>query len=323
MKNELMFNIPILLIAFNRPDQTEIVFDHVRSIKPTKLFIACDGPRDGNISDKNDIDLIKKIVENVDWECECKYLFRPGNLGCGRGPANAISWFFEHVDKGIILEDDCVPTPSFFKFCEEMLIKYQEDSSIMAISGTNVSKNIKFKTDYIYSSFPIMWGWATWKRAWEKYDFEMREMTNVRENKNLITHGIYNWRTHPVFNELFESTYKNISLNNIDVWDHQWIFCNWLHNGLTVTSTRNLIHNIGFGDKATHTFNDDLKRSNLGTHFSFPPYKGPSKLLANKEFDLFIAKKWFTATWLYYFKIQLLKFRIVKYTWTLIKKQIY
>ena len=317
-----MFNTPILLIAFNRPDQTKIVFDQLKSLKPTKLFIACDGPRNGNITDKNDIDLIKKIVENVDWECECKYQFQAVNLGCGRAPATAISWFFEHVDKGIILEDDCVPTPSFFKFCEEMLIKYNENASIMAISGTNVSKNINFKTDYIYSSFPIMWGWATWKRAWGKYDFEMREMTNVRENKNLITHGIYNWRIHPVFNELFESTYNNISLNKIDVWDHQWIFCNWLNNGLTVTSTRNLIHNIGFGEKATHTFNDDLKRSNLGTYFSYPPYKGPSKLIANKEFDKFIAQKWFTATWLYYFKIQLLKFRIIKFTWTLIKKQI-
>jgi hypothetical protein len=317
-----MFNTPILLITFNRPIQTKIVFEHIRSIKPTKLFISCDGPRNGNSNDKNDIDLIKKIVENIDWECDIKYLFNPINLGCGRGPANAISWFFEHVDFGIILEDDCVPTISFFKFCQEMLYKYQNNSTIMAISGTNVSKKIKYSSDYIYSSFPIMWGWATWKRAWEKYDFEMKEWTNVRKNNNLISHGIYNWRTHPVFKELFESTFRNISLNKVDVWDHQWIFCNWLNNGLTVTSTKNLIHNIGFGEKATHTHSDELNRSNLGTYFSFPPYIGPSELLPNKKFDLFIARNWFTATWLYYLKIQLLKNSVVKYSWNLIKKRI-
>lgn len=314
----MKFSTPILLLVFNRPKETKYVLEHIRSIKPQKLYIACDGPREGNAVDIKDIEEVKLIVNNIDWECECKYLFRDKNLGCGKAVLGAISWFFSENESGIILEDDCVPNLSFFKFCQEMLLKYEENDRIMAISGTNIMSEFVSNSDYVYSSFPIMWGWATWKRAWDKYDSEMKDWPNVMENTKLITHGIYEWRKHPVFIEYFMNTFKKINQKDL-AWDHQWIFSNWINNGLTVTSTKNLIHNIGFGDKSNSTKEDNLNRENMGCYFLYPPYVSPKIIAPNRYLDLYISKKWFQATWYYYLKILLLRIKFVEKIWVFVK----
>ena len=313
------FNTPILLLVFNRPRETKFVFEHIRAIRAPKLFIACDGPREGNDDDVKDIAEVMSIVKNIDWECECKYLFRDKNLGCGKAVLGAFTWFFSEVERGIILEDDCIPNLSFFKFCQEMLFRYENNDSIMVISGTNIMSDFVSTSDYAYSSFPIMWGWATWKKAWEKFDLEMKDWPSVTKNTNLITHGIYKWRKHPVFIEYFMNTYKKVNQKDL-AWDHQWIFSNWLNNGLTVVSSKNLIHNIGFGEKSNSTKEDNLNRENLGSYFSYPPYVSPKTIAVNEELDLYISKKWFQATWFYYFKIILLRIKFIKKTWFLIKE---
>ena len=314
------FNTPILLLVFNRPRETKFLFEHIRAIRAPKLFIACDGPREGNEDDVKDIADVMSIVKNIDWECEVKYLFREKNLGCGKAVLSAISWFFSEVERGIILEDDCIPNLSFFKFCHEMLYRYDNKDNIMAISGTNIMSDFVSQSDYVYSSFPIMWGWATWKRAWDKFDLEMKDWPYVTKNTKLITHGIYKWRKHPVFIEYFKSTYKNVNQKTL-AWDHQWIFSNWINNGLTVTSTKNLINNIGFGDNANTTQEDNLNRGNLGSYFSYPPYVSPKIIAANKNLDLYISKKWFQATSYYYLKIILMRVKFIKKIWFYIKEK--
>lgn len=317
--DNLSFNVPILFLVFNRPIETRISLEAIRSAKPRNLFIACDGPREGNFTDSARIQEVKSIVANIDWDCDCQYLYQQENLGCGRGPATAIDWFFSEVDAGIIIEDDCIATPSFFEFCKDMLSKYSDTERIMAIAGTNVTKNIHYDTDYIYTNFPIMWGWATWRRAWKKYDFLMSNWPIIRNKKSITDNSSEFWKRHPVFTEFFNKTYENASSGKADVWDHQWIFCNWINKGLTVTPTKNLVKNIGFGTDATHTVIDDLGRANFETKVMLPPYHGPSIINADKNADLYIAKHWFTATWTYFAKILILRVRLLNKLWSWIK----
>ncbi len=172
-----MFETPILFIVFNRPDTTQQVFNVIKRIKPKYLFVAADGPRPDVPADIEKCKRTRLIVEQVDWDCEIKTLFRDQNKGCGRGPAEAITWFFEYVDEGIILEDDCVPHIEFFKFIPLMLEKYRNESRIFLIIGTNFLGEWRPKKhSYFFSLFAHTWGWATWKRAWKLYDFELNKL---------------------------------------------------------------------------------------------------------------------------------------------------
>jgi hypothetical protein len=312
-------DVPVLFITFNRPNETRLAFQAIRDVKPKRLFVACDAPRNGNQSDIDRVAAVRSLVHDVDWNCECEYLFQDNNLGCGKGPATAIDWFFTKVEAGIILEDDCIATPSFFLFCAEMLRRYVDDPKIMSIAGTNVTVGVSYETDYIFSNFPIMWGWATWRRAWKLYDFRMDQWPKTRGEQSIAKESCDNWKRHPVYKEFFDRTYESVQSGKETVWDHQWIFCNWINDGLTVTSTKNLVRNIGFGADATHTTIDDLGRSNLNTYTSLPPYKGPNTIRAHDKTDSYISKYWFTATWLYYAKILILRVKIFNKIWSWIK----
>jgi len=171
-KNNFALTTPVLFIVFNRLDTTKQVFEEIKKAKPQKLFIAADGPR--NFQEKNKTDVVRKyILENINWKCEVKTLFREKNLGCKYAVAGAIDWFFDNVEQGIILEDDCLPSQSFFKFCQEMLEKYKDDERVMHISGTNVEGISKIDQDYFFAINFNVWGWATWKRAWKLYDINV------------------------------------------------------------------------------------------------------------------------------------------------------
>ncbi len=312
--------VPILFLTFNRPDETRASFQAIRDSKPKILFIASDGPRESSTKDAHLVAEVRKIIQNVDWDCKCEYLLRDTNLGCGLGVSGALNWFFERVEYGIILEDDCIPNASFFIFCQEMLLRYRFTEKIMAIAGTNITKGISYDTDYVYTNFPIMWGWATWQRAWKKYDYQIKEWPVVKKDKSLSKHSYDKWKIHPVHIEFFDRTYERVRDNSMDTWDHQWIFCNWINNGFTVTTTKNLVSNIGFGFNATHTVYDKLGRGNFKTYSSMPPYSGPNEISAHKKTDAYINKYWLRATWRYYLKIILLKVKIISYIWEIVKK---
>jgi hypothetical protein len=247
--NKTLSNIPpVLLIVFNRPDLTQEVFNKIKQVKPDQLFIAADGPRINRSDDVIKCNESRKIVEQIDWECDLKLLFREENLGCKIAVSSAITWFFENVEAGIILEDDCVPDISFFSFCAELLEKYKDDERIMQINGTNLLGKVRIKESYFFSNYVLPWGWATWRRAWKKYDIEMIGLDNFKRSgqiKELVSSKSEA--------EHWLGIFEHVKIEKVDTWDHQWHFACWYNNGISITPKCNLISNIGFRIDATHT----------------------------------------------------------------------
>ena len=168
--------VPVLLITFNRPTTTERVFEAIKQYSPEKLYISSDGPRNSISDEVNTVKKIREyIIREINWECEVKTFFRDKNVGCGKGPSEAITWFFEHEEMGIILEDDCVPSLPFFFYCEYLLKKYEYDNRVWVISGRSNYPNKKFfkDNDYLFSNYIVTWGWATWKRCWKHFDINL------------------------------------------------------------------------------------------------------------------------------------------------------
>lgn len=251
---------PVLLILFNRPEQTKKLFNAVKEAKPKQLFIGIDGPRDQDDQDK--INQILKLIDNTfDFDCEVNIKNQTKNLGCGLGPRAAISWFFSNVEKGIILEDDCIPSNSFFQYADKLLEKYKSDKRIWLISGDNGGPILKaeyFGNDaYTFSNVPLIWGWASWKDRWDKYDenIDNWKKGTIVNRKNL---GHVN-----IFEKFVVGTLcKNSSnSNNKNFWDFQMYSTMLKNKGFAIIPKNNLISNIGWGEIATHT-----KKENFRSH---------------------------------------------------------
>lgn len=272
-----MINTPILLIIFNRPEITKITFDLIRAQQPKLLFIAADGPR-ANSDDKEKCEACKSIVAKIDWDCEVKTLYNLKNSGCGAGPAQAITWFFEHVEEGIILEDDCCPNNSFFKFCEESLRSYRDQKEIMMICGTSYQERPLDNFTYYYSRYGHVWGWATWKDRWKKYSYRL-DGEDDETLRDVINRTFTHWRERKMW---FYN--MKIIINGLDAWDYQWMYCIWKNNGLTVIPWKNMISNIGFGKDATHTLDPASSQSKM-KQFDFTEIIHPKKILLNKTAD--------------------------------------
>ncbi len=245
-----MFKTPILFLIFNRPEVTQKVFEEIKKQKPKYLFVAADGPRPNFEEDIEKCKVCREIVlNNIDWDCEVKTLFRDDNLGCGRGVSQAISWFFENVEQGIILEDDCLPHPDFFRYCETLLNKYKDDENVYAISGDNFQSGIqRGNASYFFSKYVFVWGWASWRRAWRNYDFNL---TNLDEFKKKDLIRIIDDRKE--FKDYWYAIFDKVERKQIDTWDYQWVFAIWNNGGIATVPNMNLISNIGFGNDATHT----------------------------------------------------------------------
>lgn len=275
-----MFETPILFLIFNRPDISKVVFDEIKKQQPKYLFIAADGARpyvDGEAEKcKRTREL---IMTDIDWDCEVKTLFREQNLGCGQAVSQAISWFFDHVEQGIILEDDCLAHPSFFKYCEVLLEKYEDDERVFAINGTNLKGHTLINNaSYFFSHYMFVWGWATWKRAWKLYDFELKELETFKDKKK-----IENIDKRTIFKNYWIPIFEQLVNKEIDTWDYQWVFCIWNYQGITVVPNVNLISNIGFGVDATHTI-EPTEFENLSTQ-EIGKIVHPGKIVVNKKKD--------------------------------------
>ena len=245
-----MLKVPVLLIIFNRPEITMRTFAQIRKAKPRQLFVAADGPRPGHPDDRERCRAAREVINEVDWDCELKTLFRDQNRGCGYGPAEAITWFFEHVEHGIILEDDCMPSESFFPYCAELLQKYSDDEKIWVISGTNPLKRWYTKrSSYIITKMGGTWGWATWRRAWKHFDYEAKKWF-TKEGREKVSHSLGKQQYVEVFAKEFDHYFETV---REDVWDYQWLFARYYHGALSIVPSVNLISNIGFGEDATHT----------------------------------------------------------------------
>jgi hypothetical protein len=239
---------PVLLIVYNRPETTRAVVDSIRSVKPTRLFVFADGwraPRD----EERCLETRQVVADSVDWDCKLSLNYQDHNLGCGPGPSFAITWFFSQVEHGIILEDDCVACPEFFFFCQELLERYASSSKIMHISGTNVEVATQYcSSSYYFSRYPLPWGWATWRRAWEKFDLHLDYWPSTKR-ANLLRDRFSSDREYKYWSRLWDSI-RCERFN--DIWDAQWAYACRAHRGLSIVPNTNLIHNIGWGNDATH-----------------------------------------------------------------------
>ena len=240
---------PVLFMIFNRPDTTQKVFNAIRQAKPKQLFIAADGPREGTEGEKEKCEQARKVIEQVDWNCEVKTLFRDKNLGCKIADTFAIDWFFENVDEGIILEDDCLPSQSFFWFCQELLEYYRADTRIMMISGNNFQfGKVRGEGSYYFSKYAHLWGWATWRRAWRYYDVDMKSFEKFKIESQI--NNIFRIKQQQKYwTKIFQSVYDG----KIDTWCYQWAYTCFINNGLCIMPNVNLVSNIGFGADSTHT----------------------------------------------------------------------
>lgn len=275
-----MFTTPVLLLVFNRPETTQKVFEKIRLLQPSFLYVAADGPRENILGEKETCEEVRNLVlTNIDWDCEVKTLLRNENLGCGRAVSQAITWFFEHVEEGIILEDDTIPDSSFFKYCENLLRKYRKNESVMHISGCYFLKNYENlspnSNTYFFTKHIHVWGWATWKRAWKRYDFSMKGFTT-----NQLKLKKYYKKYYGFWNNLYSQTYGG----KIDTWDYQWMYSICLKNGIAINPTINLIQNIGFNEDATHT-KDKASIYNSIPIQSISKYNHPSKIKIDTRRD--------------------------------------
>lgn len=278
-------NTPILFLVFNRPSLTQIVFDEIKKAKPKSLFIALDGPREGNLNDSININKILAIVKDVDWDCKLEILQRDKNLGCGLAISSAIDWFFSHVEEGIILEDDCVPSEDFFIFCKEMLERYRDNDKIMAINGSNPLQIVPIANSYFYSKYNFVWGWATWKKSWGFYEYDLKKESENNRLLNLLK----SFRADLVSVRSWYKHLNQVSNGETDTWDYQWMYTCWKNNGLVITPKVNLIKNIGNFEDPTHGVVNS-KYLNLSVIKLDYPIVNPVEIVRNTSIDKKIAR---------------------------------
>jgi len=272
---------PVLFLVFNRPETTEQVFDVIRQVKPLRLYIAADGPREGLEHEAERVSRVRAIVAKVDWPCEVKTLFRDKNLGCKYAVSEAITWFFAQEEMGIILEDDCLPSISFFEFCQYFLHKYKDDKKIWMINGFNPRYPGASSSEYFLSQNPSVWGWASWRDRWDKYDAEMSFWSR---NSELILDAKVPIYVYQHYKNAFENTKNGL----IDTWDYQLTCLILINGGFVIKSYANLIKNIGV--LGTHS-NKNSPNHNLELgEFYFPEQEFDGSQLEINE-DLWFYEK--------------------------------
>jgi hypothetical protein len=281
--NNFRLTTPVALITFNRPNVTKRVFDEIAKAKPQKLLLISDGPRHGRAEDVEKVAETREIVSQVNWDCEVLTNFSNENLGCKLRPKTGIDWVFNQVEEAIILEDDCLPDPTFFRFCQELLTKYRQDQRVSMISGLNLQpSSYNLEDSYCFSRYLGTWGWATWRDRWlESYDIDMLSWPAIRDGGWLDSY-LENSAEAKYWTRVFELVYTGeIST----AWDYQWLFACWIHNRLGIIPKVNLISNIGFGVDATHTLQECSSLANMPTDDMVFPLTHPNYMTRNHILD--------------------------------------
>lgn len=288
MENGL--NTAVLFIIFNRPDTTKQVFEAIRQAKPPRLYVAADGPREDRPGETGKCVEARRIVdEKIDWPCQVHRLYREKNLGCKIGVSSAIHRFFENEEEGIILEDDCLPSQSFFLFCGELLERFREDTRISSISGSHpFADGIDVEESYFFSKYSRIWGWATWKRAWKHNDVNIKYWPELKAAKR--HYAFFNAKTETRYWEkIWDDCYKGL----IDTWDYQWFLSKLKQNSLTVVSANNLVSNIGFRADSTHTNKGKNDLSNaIALELGFP-LRHPPQVFASDKKDMYVSNTYY------------------------------
>lgn len=271
------FRVPILLLAFNRPEHTRAVLARIREVAPAVLYVHCDGPRAGNVQEAERVAAVRQCVaEMVTWPCTLHTLYREQNLGLRHGVYGALNWFFAAEPEGIVLEDDCVPDPSFFPYCEELLARYRDDETVMHIAGSNLAEGLLRTRDesYFFSRFSLVWGWAGWRRAWEKMRIDLDGLDAWAAQGGL--------QTPPgsrMAQQYMLDKFRATRAGKLSSWGYAWFYSILINKGLCIVPRINLVQNVGVGEEgATHTTRRDktaeLRAGSLGF-----PLKHPAKTI--------------------------------------------
>jgi hypothetical protein len=241
--------VAVAFLIFNRPQLTRRVFERIRGARPAQLLVVADGPRRAHPGDIEKCAAARAVTEEIDWPCTVYRNYADSNLGCGRRVASGLEWVFSQVEMAIILEDDCLPDPTFFPYCAELLEKYRGVPQIGMVSGSHHQEESAREGDsYYFCRYGNIWGWATWRRAWENYDFGMSDWPRWRDAGHLE-------RMFPAkeVREFWRGVWNETAQGRHDTWDYQWTFCYLRHGLLGVLPRVSLIENIGFGSDASHT----------------------------------------------------------------------
>lgn len=300
------FKTPVLFIVFNDIESTKRVFEVIRAKRPEHFFVFSDGPREDKVGEGEICREVREyVVRSVDWECDFHKKFNDKNIGLPDAVIDGISWFFEQNERGIVLEHDCLPDPSFFQFAEEILEKYKNDERIMHVGGNFLQPSPVGGASYYFSRIPLIWGWATWRRAWLKYDSEMKTYPNFLKEQKLSRVYRSDWYKTE-WEYLFNMVYYKIS----KTWDAQWAYALIENNGFSITPNKNLVTNIGFREGAVHSrnLNDPLSKLPIES-MSFPMIH-PSRMEVDVRVDEYVSQHFFYFTWYKYVFMKLGLFRI-------------
>ncbi len=270
---------PVAFLIFNRPQQTQRVFEAIRAARPMRLLVVADGPRADRVGESERCAQTRAIVDRIDWPCEVQRNFAETNLGCKRRIASGLTWVFQQVEEAIVLEDDCLPHASFFPYCAELLDRYRNDPRVMAISGDNFGFEKQRNNSYYFSRYVHVWGWASWRRAWNLYDVEMKLWPIFRDG-GWLADLFANPRDQLGWRTALDATFQGKN----DTWDYQLSFAAFINHMLAIVPTRNLVTNIGFGADATHT-GGHVPYANLALETMELPLKHPPFMTRNVHAD--------------------------------------
>ena len=277
---EFKLNVPVIFCTFNRLDNVMQVFPKIREARPPRLYLVSDCAREHIVGEKEKVDCVRNYIEShIDWDCEVYKNYAETNMGCGKRISSGISWAFESEESAIILEDDCVPDITFFRYCQEMLEYYKDNDEIMMISGNNPMGCIDNEnTTYSFSKVPFIWGWATWKRAWELFDIDLKTFPDAK--KNPVWRQVFPLKAYWVYMSEFEALYNH----TFNIWGYQWMYAVIYNNKLTIVPTKSHVFNIGFQEEATNTKKMPTWMNQNIEPVKFP-IEHPEKISWNREFD--------------------------------------
>ncbi|MBV8216285.1 MAG: glycosyltransferase family 2 protein [Verrucomicrobia bacterium] len=271
---------PVAFLVFNRPEVTQRVFSRIAEVKPKTLLVVADGPR--TKEETKACDTVRKIIDQVDWDCRVLKNFSDVNLGCKYRVASGLDWVFSQVSEAIILEDDCLPSRSFFYFCQTLLDYYRHDERIFMIGGDNFQSGVsRAEGGYYFSRYAEVWGWATWRRAWRHYDVTMKSWPGFKAAGRIrwvFENSVEQAYWEPYFQQCYDG--------KIDTWDYIWFYTCLSQSGLTILPDTNLVSNIGFGPNATHTFNVHSRFANAPTGDIWH-LKHPQHMIRHAEADAY------------------------------------
>lgn len=275
----------VLFLIFKRPDTTRRVFERIREAQPPRLYIAADGPRKDRPDEAEKCSLTRQIVENIDWPCEVHRLYRDENLGCGKGVSSAITWFFEHEEQGIIIEDDILPHIDFFRYCDEMLERYKDDERIQLIGGRNYFfDGYNSNVSYFLSSYGHIWGWASWRRVWQTFEFDVNNLS-----KELYVERLYS-RLPKKAAKHYERLFDIMQDYKVDCWGYQFAINRFYYERYSILPFVNMIENIGFDSPdATHTTEKYTVEANFKSASPYPLIH-PKQLIVDEKLELLSMK---------------------------------